>query len=104
MDLITVSTLHMGESSICIEVKAQRCSGCKKCTRVCPNNLLKMHPVGMDELNAKKNLFFKRKRLKAVVENPSACTQCGLCIDVCRHKAIFFNNKEHENKTQNTIF
>ena len=70
-------------------INLKKCSGCNKCIVACEHNVLELI-----DMNAEKNnhSFFRHKRLKAILTNPSDCNGCGACISVCRHKAIVFKN------------
>lgn len=54
------------------------CIGCKRCTEVCPGNLIKQ--LSLDG----------SKKTKANIKNPEYCWGCTSCIKVCPKKAIKF--------------
>ncbi len=66
-------------------INYRKCSGCNKCIDVCKQNVLALKDINQD---TNKSRFFRRRKLKAVVQHGMNCTSCGLCSSVCRHKAI----------------
>lgn len=57
-----------------ISIDAERCKGCKLCTTVCPQNIIRM---AEDSLNAK-------GYHPAQLSDPdNACTGCAICAVIC---------------------
>ena len=71
-------------------IDLKKCSGCNKCIIKCKHNVLELIDIRTPK---EKNSFFSHKKLKANIKNPLNCKSCGVCISVCRHKAIVFGKK-----------
>ena len=56
-----------------IKIDKNLCAGCRKCTEVCPGNLIK---VGSDK--------------KAYIKYPDDCWGCSSCVKECKVNAIKF--------------
>ena len=65
-----------------IEVKEEKCSGCRLCQQICAIQHFK-------EINPKKSSINIRSRLPAPGGfTPKVCDRCGECADVCLMGAI----------------
>lgn len=56
-----------------IKINKDLCKGCRKCTSVCPGNLIK---IGDDK--------------KAYIKYPHDCWGCSSCIKECKFNAVKF--------------
>jgi len=76
-----------------IEINQNKCSACGDCQDVCPQKILRIRKVTSEEKQSMSFfqrmdcLYHKNNRLEII--DPNKCSGCGLCIKVCRHKAIF---------------
>lgn len=70
-------------------IDVKRCSGCKKCVEACPNNVLIIQC-----LKPNKRSFFRMEKQRAQLNSPQNCDGCGICVLVCRHKAILIRPSE----------
>ncbi len=57
-----------------IKVDTARCTGCKRCQRVCPNSAIQVNPISK----------------KAEINN-AMCSGCGICIEECPVNALAFS-------------
>ena len=56
-----------------IKIDKSLCAGCRKCTEVCPGNLIK---IGNDK--------------KAYIKYPDDCWGCSSCVKECKVNAVKF--------------
>ncbi len=53
-----------------IEMRHEKCTGCSRCTKICPGSLIKL------------------KEGKAVILHPERCWGCASCVKECPAEAI----------------
>lgn len=73
-------------------INRNRCDGKSVCVDVCPQSVLAMHILPIDQrrdlsLIGKMKGFVHRWRQVEIVD-PDACMACGECVAICPEKAI----------------
>ncbi len=73
-------------------IDPNRCEGKEDCVRVCPHGVFTMVTVTAEHRAAMSLIGRLKARAhgnrQARVAHPVACHSCGLCVMVCRGKAI----------------
>ncbi|MBO4245141.1 MAG: pyruvate:ferredoxin (flavodoxin) oxidoreductase [Bacilli bacterium] len=85
------ASLVLSNKSLVPVWNKDKCSGCMKCSIVCPFGVLR--PVINDEEGIPKKDQYLR-----ITVNEDLCTSCGLCVKACNFEALTMGNKTNQEK------
>lgn len=76
-------------SSFITNIDEKKCTGCGKCARVCPVNVIKIVPVQVTESQAKKSKYYAKV-------DTSICLGCGVCALKCEYGALQLKKRKQK--------
>ncbi len=92
-------------SSFCKDLavwQENKCIKCTNCAQICPHNAIKIKKVRTEDLkNAPTSFKYidnKNGTSFCLLIDPSLCTGCGNCTQICPSKALILSNFKDNNK------